>query len=46
MVINYLIMNERELNKKEFIETSNDLLSSNLEIEVELMLILEKKTKS
>ena len=39
-------MNERELNKKEFIETSNDLLSSNLEIEVELMLILEKKTKS
>ena len=46
MVINYLIMNERELNKKEFIETSNDLLSSNLEIEVEFMLILEKKTKS
>ena len=39
-------MNERELNKKEFIETSNDLLSSNLEIEVEFMLILEKKTKS
>ena len=39
-------MNERELNKREFIETSNDLLSSNLEIEVEFMLILEKKTKS